>query len=332
MKQRKRRGLVIFRNLFLILLLGVACVGGTMLAVCSFEDPVLFSEITAPVTGFFQSVGDGVRDTVDSIEAQIARLRAEAEARRRAKAEAKARAKAEAEAKARAEAEAKAAAEAAALEAGSPEAEAQVAGRPNLRKDFVPADPTITELIVSGGQEYLLGGNVLLPYFNQADEAWAAAPFGVDPVGSHGCGPTALSMAVSGLTGETVTPAEMAAWTAGAGQAAPNSGSYLTIVEVTAEHFGLNYAPVEPLDAETLCSQLRAGGVMVALMGPGHFTNGGHFILLHGVTLSGEVLVADPYSRENSLMTWDPQLLIDELSPSRHAGAPLWALNVSTEL
>ena len=41
-------------------------------------------------------------------------------------------------------------------------------------------------------------------------------------------------------------------------------------------------------------------------MGPGHFTNGGHFIILRGVTLDGSVLVADPASQERSLTTWDP--------------------------
>ena len=71
---------------------------------------------------------------------------------------------------------------------------------------------------------------------------------------------------------------------------------------------------------------------MVALMGPGHFTSGGHFILLHGLTLGGEVLVADPYSREKSLMTWDPQLIIDELSATHSDGGPLWLLTKADTL
>jgi hypothetical protein len=62
-------------------------------------------------------------------------------------------------------------------------------------------------------------------------------------------------------------------------------------------------------------------------MGPGHFTQRGHFILLRGTTLSGEVLVADPNSRERSLTAWDPQLILDELSSHTSDGAPLWALS-----
>ena len=62
-------------------------------------------------------------------------------------------------------------------------------------------------------------------------------------------------------------------------------------------------------------------------MGPGHFTSGGHFIVLRGVTLTGKLLVADPVSDERSLMEWDPQLILDELSASRHNGAPLWVIS-----
>ena len=65
----------------------------------------------------------------------------------------------------------------------------------------------------------------------------------------------------------------------------------------------------------------------MALVSKGHFTRGGHFILLRGTTLSGEILVADPASRDRSLIPWDLSLILDELSPSRHDGAPLWALS-----
>ena len=60
----------------------------------------------------------------------------------------------------------------------------------------------------------------------------------------------------------------------------------------------------------------------------GHFTNGGHFIVLRGVTMDGQVLVADPNGRDRSLVAWDPQLLLDELSPSTHNGSPLWSISI----
>ena len=62
-------------------------------------------------------------------------------------------------------------------------------------------------------------------------------------------------------------------------------------------------------------------------MGPGHFTNGGHFIVLRGVTLDGSILVADPASSDRSLTTWELDLILEELSASRHSGGPLWAVS-----
>ncbi len=77
-------------------------------------------------------------------------------------------------------------------------------------------------------------------------------------------------------------------------------------------------------------ASLATGNLVVALMKKGHFTNGGHYIVLRGVTLGGEVLVADPASRERSLTAWDLSLILDELSSSRDSGAPLWLVTLPT--
>ena len=125
----------------------------------------------------------------------------------------------------------------------------------------------------------------------------------------------------------------MADWAARAGYAAPGSGSYLSIVRGAARQYGLSCDSLGgECDAETLEQALSTGGVVVALMGPGHFTEGGHFILLYGTTLTGQVLVADPNSRENSLTVWDPNVILSELSESRGDGAPLWVLEKPSDL
>ena len=41
--------------------------------------------------------------------------------------------------------------------------------------------------------------------------------------------------------------------------------------------------------------------------------------------------MADPASRERSLIPWDLSLILEELSPSRHDGAPLWMLSMPEE-
>ena len=100
-----------------------------------------------------------------------------------------------------------------------------------------------------------------------------------------------------------------------------------------AESWGLDCESLSPesLEADEIYRRLAGGDVAVALMTKGHFTKGGHFILLRGTTLSGEILAADPASRDRSLIPWDLPLILEELSPSRHDGAPLWVLSKPAE-
>lgn len=185
-------------------------------------------------------------------------------------------------------------------------------------------DPTVTEFATQQGREVLTGGVVDLVYFNQGEEPWASSAYGPDEIRGYGCGPTSMAMLISSISGEDLDPAQAAQAAYEAGYCAPGSGSYLSIVEGMASRYGLRAEACGDLSAEELCQQLASGNLFVALMGKGHFTDGGHFIVLRGATLEGKVLVADPNSRERSLAGWDPQLILDELSHSRSNGAPLW--------
>ena len=119
----------------------------------------------------------------------------------------------------------------------------------------------------------------------------------------------------------------MAAFAAKEGYCAKKRGSYLSIVNGIARAYGLESKAIDELSVDAVYDALLSGDMLVALEGPGHFTNGGHFIVLRGVTLTGKLLVADPASKERSLMEWDPQLVLDELSASRSNGAPLWVIS-----
>lgn len=206
-----------------------------------------------------------------------------------------------------------------------PEGELQ-ADPPAVEIDSPLASAKITELkTLPDGRSVLTGGVIPIIYYNQGDEVWAVQPYGSDYIGRYGCGPTALAMAVSSLTDIAVDPAEMASWAARNGYWAKHSGSYLSIINGSSV-FGLQVEHFAGRDAEELRQVLRSGKVLVALMGPGHFTKSGHFILLRGLSPSGAVLIADPNSVDHSLMEWDPQLLLDELSKSTSDGAPLWTI------
>ena len=342
MYERDRKSPV--KMIMALVLLAATCVVGLELLLCRLNDPELYETIVAPIRILYhdtRSQVKGYAESFDRWEDEQDRTRAQMAETQRAEAEAR-RLRAVARQQERRDAALQREAERRQKEEEAYAAEllrnaqefAQMAGDPTIREELEKADPAITELVVRDGQEFLTGGNVTLYYFNQGDAQWAEKPFGRDPIGPYGCGPTALAMLVSSMTGECVTPEAMAAWAASMGYAAPHSGSYLSIVAGTAKRYGLECAsiPVAEADADTLYDALSTGGVMVALMGPGHFTSGGHFILLHGATLSGNILVADPNSRENSLAEWDPEVILSEFSKSRSDGSPLWLITAPGEL
>lgn len=292
-KRKRQKGIVLP-----ILLLAIVCIGGAELLACRFFAPDIYYQITDPVRQCVQSVTQSVTQSVSAFAARSA-----------------------------AEVSAWWADFTAPKEPEADPADLQLAGDPTVLSRQPISDPSLTELKERNGRAILTGGVVDIVYYNQGDEAWADLPYGSDDIGRYGCGPTAMAMVLSSLTEEDRDPVELSQWAVEHGYWAKGSGSYLSIVEGTAAAFGLDAAPADTLTPDAIQDALLAGDLLVALMGPGHFTNGGHFILLRGITLSGTVLVADPNSEERSLMEWDPQLIIDELSASRSNGAPLWILS-----
>ena len=65
-------------------------------------------------------------------------------------------------------------------------------------------------------------------------------------------------------------------------------------------------------DETQICEYLKAGKPVIAHMGPGVFTDVGHFIVLRGVTESGKILVNDPNSRENCALAFPLSLILSQ--------------------
>lgn len=281
------------KKIFLIILLAFLCIGGMELLVCRFAAPELFFRITNPVVQAAHSVADTVADRISTVSREIQRRTAALKSN----------------------------------VAEEKEVDNQEASAPAVEDPQPTEDPKITEFIKQGNYEVLTGGNVELVYFNQGEEPWASHYYGPDPIAGYGCGPTAMSMVVSTLSGKLIDPATMAQWAYEQGYCAPGSGSYHSLIRGTAAAYGLEVENWSDFSASALSESLASGHIFVALMTRGHFTSNGHFIVLRGITLEGKVLVADPNSRQRSLTAWDPQLIVDELSPARGSGAPLWCFS-----
>lgn len=308
-----------------VVLLAVICIGGAELTACRFFAPALYEELMEPVRETAHKAAQAAGRALEA--AGEAGLRAARQTGRAAAALVSQVGEAAGETR---EALREWMERAPPPEAEILEEEADSAlAQPEIAPPKEMLDPLISDLIFREGQEVLTGGGVDVVYFNQTDEARAEQKYGSDPLSTHGCGPTAMAMAVSSLTGETVDPADMAALCVKRGYWCKSHGSYLSMVQGVAEACGLGCESLDlsALEEDELYRRLSAGDIAVALMSKGHFTRGGHFILLRGTTLGGEILVADPASRDRSLIPWDLSLILDELSPSRHDGAPLWILS-----
>lgn len=316
-----------FLKVVAVLCLALVCIGGVELAVCRVAAPELYQRITAPAVAAAQWVGDVGGAAVDkaagagrSVAQQVSSLSRSLFLRVSAVLQPE-------------ETEESPAAETGASEAEALEPlESQYAAEPIIEEQRPIEPPAVTEMVIQDDREVLTGGSADFVYYCQSEAPWADAPYGPDNIGGYGCGPTAMAMVVSTLSDTIVDPIEMAQWAYEHGYCAPGSGSRHDLIPAAAQAFGLEGTIWEDRTVDSILSTLAAGKVFVALMGPGHFTSGGHFIVLRGVTLDGRILVSDPNSRQRSLVAWEPDLIIDELSSSRNDGAPLWCITVPTDM
>lgn len=167
-------------------------------------------------------------------------------------------------------------------------------------------------------------GYANIPYYNQTDKRWATHPYGKSTIYSAGCGPTSLAMVVSGLTGQRVTPDVVADWSYRNGHRAEGQGSFWSLMTEGGAYYGLQVEPVSRKNPSKIVQALSEGYPVIACMGKGHFTNGGHFIVLRGLTADGKVLVYDSASVERS-KAWDLSIIINESSTNGGInGSPFW--------
>lgn len=173
-------------------------------------------------------------------------------------------------------------------------------------------------------QEYPEGDDII-PYYNQTDKRWGTNSYGSSTILSGGCGPTSLAMVASGLTGNRITPDTVANWSYENGHRAEGLGSYWSLMTDGAKHYGINVEAVSRNNPNAIIQALSEGKPVIVSMGKGHFTKGGHFIVLRGITADGKVLVHDSASVERSSKEWDLSIIMNESSKNGGVnGSPFW--------
>lgn len=147
-------------------------------------------------------------------------------------------------------------------------------------------------------------GNIeTVPLFMQWDERWGYSEYAGNLFGISGCGPTCLSMVSVYLTKDvSKNPKWMAEFAMDKGYYETGSGSKWTLMSEGAERLGLNAKELS-LEEERMAENLAAGNPIICIMGPGDFTDSGHFIVLTGYR-DGGFVINDPNSNANSQRTW----------------------------
>ena len=173
--------------------------------------------------------------------------------------------------------------------------------------DFVLVEPFTAEPVSGQADVTVKKGEV--PYLLQYDARWGFHPYGSSCIGYTGCGPTCLSMAVMGLTGDaSVTPDVISDFSEASGYYVPGSGTAWNLFTDGAASFGVQGWTIAT-EESVMRDCLQRGGVLVASVLPGEFTRTGHFIVLADCGMNG-FRVYDPNCVERSQRWWS----FDELA------------------
>lgn len=147
-----------------------------------------------------------------------------------------------------------------------------------------------------------------IPQILQWDERWGYQTYGDGIMADSGCGPTALSMVASGLTGNTsVTPYKIAQYADANGYYVEGAGSSWELMTEVCYQFGVVGTEIS-LGKEQIIGELNAGHPIICSMRPGDFTDGGHFIVLTGMQ-GDKIEIRDPNSIKKSEQLWTYETL-----------------------
>jgi len=135
-------------------------------------------------------------------------------------------------------------------------------------------------------------GKIVEPvYFSQEDPAWKNIMYSnhgdkSQTIGSSGCGPTAMAMVISTLTGKKVTPVEMCEFAVKNNYRTYDNGTAWGFFGAAAKEYDIKCVQTD--DFSKVKEALSDGKhIVIASMGKGHFTQGGHFVVLTSVETKG---------------------------------------------
>ena len=144
-------------------------------------------------------------------------------------------------------------------------------------------------------------------YYNQGEEPWASLPYGGSNIRSSGCGPTALAIVISTLTGERVTPEMTGRFAISGGYYVKGKGTSHAFPAAAAAHWGLSVERMKRERMNEVVKGLKNEKMAVVICAENTISgSSGHYIVLTGVTENGYLTIADPGSRTRTGNLYSP--------------------------
>jgi len=151
-----------------------------------------------------------------------------------------------------------------------------------------------------------------IPQLLQWDERWGYFSYGTSNIAVCGCGPTCLSMVFSALTGDfSITPDKLAVYGMEHDYINEENDTRWAFMTEAGDDWGIKCRE-EILDEKSLFKEIEKGHPVVCSVGPGPFTDKGHFIVLAGIE-DGKLIVNDPFSIKNSTRRWEYKEFEDQI-------------------
>lgn len=151
-----------------------------------------------------------------------------------------------------------------------------------------------------------------VPLLQQWDERWGYETYSGNYFAASGCGPTALSMVVLYLTHDAqASPLAVAEYAKEAGYSVDGSGSAWDLMSKGCRNYGVNAKTIK-VDEDTFKERLDEGNLIVVNVGPGDFTDNGHFMVITGYDDEG-FTINDPNSIIKSNTHWQFERLSSQI-------------------
>lgn len=131
-----------------------------------------------------------------------------------------------------------------------------------------------------------------IPHFLQYDNRWGNVTYGNSTIRQAGCGITSMAMILNYFD-YSKAPPEVANWSMNHGYYVRDVGTSWSFFGAISNEYGITCDNIGR-SIEKLVDALSSGKPVIASMSPGTFTQGGHFIVLRGITKEGKILINDP--------------------------------------